>query len=222
MNQNCKLIMGIDREIIERFLDLIKEKYPIVDKANYFLERQGASGINITMANQRDFLSHLCTVLSDHSLDRDQMLAQLSAAEEHLRRAVIECYQKAVTIKMTKVLQSVEEYKKHVIPLQNNPLFGSAPNNLSIRVQIEEIEQLRERGRSAKSRNKWDAEWEAGVDSLVDAFMKAKELGQELEDFLLRASQVRVSKKQTYLAVWGIIATIITFILGTFLYFKWK
>ncbi|MCP4681071.1 MAG: hypothetical protein GY864_01895 [Desulfobacterales bacterium] len=68
-NNTTDKILGIDREIIEKFLFMMKVKYPLVDYANYFLEsRTGASGVNIAMANQRDFISHFCTILNNHSL----------------------------------------------------------------------------------------------------------------------------------------------------------
>ena len=49
------LILGIDKEIIEKFLILVRDKFHLVDKANYFLESNtNISGSNIAMANQRD------------------------------------------------------------------------------------------------------------------------------------------------------------------------
>ena len=59
-------ICGIERDIIERFLTLIQEKFHQVDEANYFLELNlGQSGINIAITNQRDVLTHLVTILTN-------------------------------------------------------------------------------------------------------------------------------------------------------------
>ena len=58
LESNQSKILGVDRSIIEEFLILIRDKYPLVDYANYFLETHtGASGVNIALANQRDFIT---------------------------------------------------------------------------------------------------------------------------------------------------------------------
>ena len=44
-------ILGVDRALLIRILELLRDKYPLADKANYFLERQGYAGINITITN---------------------------------------------------------------------------------------------------------------------------------------------------------------------------
>jgi hypothetical protein len=88
-DDGCGRILGVERalliRILVRILELLRDKYPLADKANYFLERQGYSGINTTITNQRDAISHLVTLLADHTLDHDGQLAQLHNAEEHLR-----------------------------------------------------------------------------------------------------------------------------------------
>jgi hypothetical protein len=46
------LICGVERDIVERFLLLVRDKYQQVDKANYFLELNlGASGINVAITH---------------------------------------------------------------------------------------------------------------------------------------------------------------------------
>jgi hypothetical protein len=40
-------ILGVDRALLIRILELLRDKYPLADQANYFLERQGYAGINI-------------------------------------------------------------------------------------------------------------------------------------------------------------------------------
>ncbi len=68
-------ILGVEASIIEQFFILIRDKYPLVDKANYFLEiNTGLSGINVGITNQRDALSHLCTIITDNSLTYQQKL----------------------------------------------------------------------------------------------------------------------------------------------------
>lgn len=185
-------ILGIEREIIEDFLILIRDKYPVVDKANFFLEIHGGlGGASIAMANQRDFLSHLCTVLKDESLEYQKKYAQVSAAEEHFRRAVIECYQKGVESKLVGALELYVRYKEEVIPYKKiHADLSPAPDIADIRKDLDEIDELRQKGRKAKTRNNWDDEWEEGVDAYLKAFLKIKKLHEVLEDFLTKTSQI--------------------------------
>jgi hypothetical protein len=220
---SINLINGVDPDVLKGFLILIKEKYAMVDMANFFLEiKTGVSGINIAMANERDFLSHLCTVLSDQELTPDKQKDQLSAAEEHLRRAVIESYQKAVEIKFSSVLDNYEKYRYEVVPLQKRyePL-ADAPDFNSIRTKIKEINVLRMESRNAKRRNKWDDSWEQGVATYVKAFLDLEKLDDTLEDYILIARQCHNDNKKReiiYISI-GIVSIVIN-ILFAFGLFK--
>lgn len=191
-------ILGVERDIIIKFLELIRDKYPSVDKANYFLERSGISGINIAIVNQRDALSHFCTLLVDSSLTPDEKLGQVYVAEEHLRRAVIESYQKALTLKLLSVQEFYEKYKNEVVPYQKSYQdLGSSPNINNIKDTLRNINTLGDKGRSVKSRNKWDDEWEEGINYYLEAFLEAEKLEDTLEHYLAIASQIPIgiSKK---------------------------
>lgn len=209
-------IMGVEHSIIEEFFRLVKDKYPLVDKANYFLELNlGVSGINVAITNQRDVLSHLCTIITDTTLTYQQKLDQISNADEHLRRAILESYEKAVSLVIDNINNLFNLFKLRVIPYKElYATLNSAPDTVRVRAILRELSDMRTKGRDAKRRNKWDAEWEAGVEILLNAFNKAKELEVDLEKYLARADQIKTNKKQTFLSVWGIIATVLTFILG--------
>jgi len=113
-------ILGIDNDILEKFLILVRDRYHEVDQANYFLESNtNISGSNIAMANQRDFLSHLCTILRKPELTKQEQLDQISTAEEHSRRAIIESYQLSVSVKQKNIIKLIEEYKTKVVPIKN-------------------------------------------------------------------------------------------------------
>jgi hypothetical protein len=210
------LVLNIDKDIIEKFLKLARDRYHQVDKANYFLESNtNISGSNIAITNQRDFLSHLCTLLQNPKLSRDQQLDQISSAEEHLRRAIIESYQLVVSIKQKDIDTLIQNYIKLVVPIQRKePTLSSALTIQTIRKRQDEIKELKTKGRTAKSRNTWDEEWEQGVKVLLEAFVKAKNLEEELEKYIIRAQQRSDNKTQIWLASWGIIATVIVFILS--------
>lgn len=226
-NELQKLICGVEIEFVEKFLLLIRDRYPLADKANYFLELNArTSGINIAIANQRDFLSHLCTLLSNPELSEKEKLAQLNTAEEHLRRACMEPYAKAVSLILRDVFTLFGEYKKTVLPLKKvDSTFTSAPHVSKIEFKLKEINRLREKGREAKRRNIWDKEWEEGQKSFIEAYEESHQLLIMLEDYLIRAQntkthdkQITMSKKQKYLQWWAIIATIIGVILSLILF----
>lgn len=210
-------IRGVERDILEAFLALIQDKFPDAEEAAYFLETNvGASAINISIANLRDVVSHLGTVIRHPEWSREEKLAQLANAEEHTRRAIMDSYNKAVVITSEKVFELLDTYKRMVLPLKSNknPTIQSAPELLSLTSQLRAIGELRTRARKAKGRNVWDNEWEGGVEALIAAFWELKEIQQTMEEYVSRATQIRDTRKATVLTWWGIIATIIAGILG--------
>ena len=190
VDKSQEFILGVEREIVEQFLVLIRDKYPVVDKANFFLEiHAGTSGSIIAMSNQRDFLSHFCTVLKNKKLKLEAKHAQVSAAEEHFRRAVIECYQKTVEIKLNELLVLHDKYTKKVLPRKGNEIFKDAPDALTIREKLNKINRLRRVGRSSKSQNTWNDNWERGVESYLDALVEIEALHTTFENYTTKASR---------------------------------
>jgi hypothetical protein len=82
----------VHRELICRFLSLVRDNYAKADKASYFLERRAGVSNACAITNLRDVLSHLATLL-DPTTPPDKRADQLSNGEEHLRRAIIEPYE---------------------------------------------------------------------------------------------------------------------------------
>ena len=102
--------------------------------------------------------------------------------------------------------------------------LNSAPTIQIVNSRLREIYELAKKGRAAKGRNLWSAEWESGVASFVDAFDKLSSLKAELEDYYYKYERLQHdndermrSRKSTILAIWGIVATVITFILAAIL-----
>jgi hypothetical protein len=228
-------ILGIEIDIIEDFLKITKVMFPLADKANFYLERNGISGINVAITNQRDALSHLSTILTNEQLDYPGRKAQLAHCEEHLRRAILEPYEIALTIKIESCKTLFEEYKERVLPIKD--LFStlqSAPDADSIANIINRLDDMRIQGRDAKRINIINEDWENGVKVLIEASELAMDLENKLENYLGRAKQINIeaeilkfnqknqqlSRKSHRLAWWGIIATITTFVIGAIL--AWK
>ena len=69
-------------QIVTDILKLFTDLYPLIDKANYFLElHAGASGINVGVTNLRDAVSHLVTVLENPTLTLDDVGAALAMTQ---------------------------------------------------------------------------------------------------------------------------------------------
>lgn len=58
-------ICNVDRAAVERFLILIRDNYPKADRASFFLEEVSGKTTGLVIANLRDILSHLATMLAD-------------------------------------------------------------------------------------------------------------------------------------------------------------
>ncbi len=218
-NDEAEQICGVDRDILERFLILVRDKYPQVDRANFFLELNlGTSGINVGITNQRDALSHLTTLLTCPDLSREDKLAQLTSVEEHFRRGVIESYEKAVNLKLERVLPLYDAYKKRVLPIcAKHDTLSSAPDVVSVAARFRSIKELRQRGRDAKRRNRWDAEWEAGTAAFVTAFTELQELEETLERYLVRSAEIHAARSAKRLAWCGIGLAVLGMLLGAVL-----
>ncbi len=198
LQSDSDLIYGIERQILEDFLTLIKIAYPLVDEANYFLEIETEiSGINIAITNQRDVLSHLHTMISDTSLTYEGRLEQLSTAEEHLRRAAIEPYFKAISVLTDRIRTLYDNYKVEVVPLKDhNTALAFAPTISQIDKRLENINKARTEARRAKRRNKLDEGWTDGVKILIETFRSLKDLQAELVTYITQAQQIKANEEQ--------------------------
>jgi hypothetical protein len=185
------------------------------------------------MANLRDVLSHMATLL-DPKTPKERRADQLANAEEHLRRAIIEPYEIALGALAEKFGPTYDGYREKLIPIRESTEgFRTAPTRIDIENRLQEIEELAEKGKQAKGRNQWDAEWEIGVASLIDAYRKLAELYGEIEDWIFRLNQhqaaqaltqasatlTNTAQHHTRLHKWGIGWTIAALIIGAVLGF---
>jgi hypothetical protein len=197
-----------------RFLILIRENYAKADKAALFLERKAGITNTCGIANLRDVLSHMATLLDQKTIS-ERRAAQLASAEEHLRRAIIEPYELAIAALTEKFTKVYDGYRERVIPIMVSVEgFSAYPNRVSIEHRLAEIDELAEAGKQAKARNQWDEEWENGVASLIDGYNKLSELHGELEEAVFRLNQIRTAEHHTKLHRMGIVWAIVGTVLG--------
>jgi hypothetical protein len=188
-------ICGVDRKLVETFLELIRDNYKKADAASLFLEQRTGKANVYGITNLRDVLSHLATLLNSGTPEEKRQ-EQLTNAEEHLRRAVVEPYETALNTLTVQFDDLYEKYKRDVLPVQDRfPGLQAAPNTGSIEAQLEEVRGLTSNGRLAKAKNLWDPEWEVGVASFIEGYKKLADLHRLLEEYCFKQAQLARDEK---------------------------
>lgn len=206
-----RIIDQLDPEVLEVFLRLLRDKYRLADTANFHLEhRENVSGISIAITNQRDVTSHFITILRTPGLTKEKQLEQISNAEEHLRRAIIEPYEQLVNARVSILLENLILYKEKVLPRATEPGFSSCPSLRQIENTVVAINKLRDSGRSRKSKNIWDADWEEGVKAFVEAYELARELCLKIDESLILVRQVEFGEESLDLSRQSLAAASVT------------
>ena len=155
-------ILGVDRDLVERFLILFRDNYREVDLATVFLEQSEGISNGQSFLNVRDAMSHLVTAL-DPSTPKEKKADQLPTCEEHLRRAILEPYETTLNARLIKLAQLVDDYRQSVIPVaQLYSELRDSPNEVQIEAIHQKIRQLVAKGRAAKAKNLWNEGLEEG------------------------------------------------------------
>lgn len=185
------LVCGVDRQLVEEFLFLIRDNYRKADQATAFLEHRARVSNVHAFTNLRDVLSHLCSML-DPATPADRKRDQLNNAEEHLRRSILEPYEVGFSKLTSDFIALYEKYKQSVEPLISTYVpLNSAPTMAMVDSRLREINELAKRGRSAKGRNLWTSEWESGVASFIEAYDKLSTMKSQLEGYFYRYERIK-------------------------------
>lgn len=213
-NQEKDYICGIEREIVESFLILFRDNYKKADEASYFLElKEGVSNAS-GIANIRDALSHFVSAL-DTRITLDERRKHLTNTEEHLRRAITEPYKKAVNGRLAKFRSLYTQYKKEIEPNRGRyDNLSDAPTAATIETLLVHIEELIKKGRESKTKNTLNEEWEETVNGFVDAYNLLCDLYNKIERYKERYQQHRNNRLQLVIAIWALVATLISTVLG--------
>jgi hypothetical protein len=187
---------GVDLKLLEQALSLIRDKFRLATEANVFLERKTrVSGINIGIANQRDVTSHLASLLKTRGTDaaaRRQQETHLRHMEEHMRRAVMEPYERTVQLLTENLLKQIEDYRKNILSHPRCPeAFPNAPTLQELNAALDAVDQLCAEGRLSKLENAWTDAWELGVKKFVVAVTDLEKLIEQIEVRLVQAEQLR-------------------------------
>lgn len=207
------LVLGVDRQVLEQYLTMIRDSYDKVDKATCFLEMRTGK-INVSgIKNVRGILSHL-VILLDPNTPPERHAEQLIRGEGHLRRAITEPYETALDSLTVEFEEIYERYKKQVLPVsKKHSSLHSAPNSVSVEATLERIRELGSKGRDAKDRDIRTPEWDSGVSCFVDAFENLFKLKSELEAHCNAYDSLKESKRFTRLHFFGIAIGILALLL---------
>jgi hypothetical protein len=185
--------LGVDAETLSKALTLIRDKFRLATDATIFLElKTRESGINAGIANQRDATSHLASLLRMDGLDRRTAEAQLNHIEEHLRRAVMEPYERTVQLLQQRLLDQLPLYNERVLSLPGvSESLPDAPTLKQIDACLDAIDRMCTEGRRAKQENSWSDAWDRGVKHFIAAVAELEVLSRDVKDALVKAEQVR-------------------------------
>ena len=181
---NEEKVLGIDKRLLVSFLELIKDKYPLADKAHFFLQTRAELPNIHGVANLRDVLSHLTSLL-DESEPPETKRAHLDNAAEHFRRAILEPYESAINRLANEFDNLYKRYRRFVLPVRGDyELLRDAPDEKTIEERVVEIKDLALRGREAKRLNVWNDKWEEGVTCFLNSYDDLRFLYSEIEHHL--------------------------------------
>lgn len=185
------LILGVEYEVLIKFLKLFRDHYRKCEKATTFLEHRTDIPNIASIANQRDAVSHFKSALQPN-VSREVREQQYATAEEHFRRAIIEPYETALRKKIDLLIPVVRQYRELVLPVKERyDTLNEFPDGEQLDDTFREIAKLRDGARTAKGKNIWDEVWEQGVEDYVLGFDLAHDLLNQLEDAVYRFQQIQ-------------------------------
>lgn len=189
-------VLGMDYDILIKFLKLFRDQYRKCEKATTFLEHRTDIANLAAIANQRDAISHFKSALQEGTTRQEQEF-HLSEAQAHFQRAIIEPYELALDKKATQLSVVYEKYREEVLPVRERyEQLQSFPNDDELNNALRDITRLRDSARSAKGHTAWDEIWEKGVDDYIEGFNLAHDLLYKLENALYRVQQLKRDEEQ--------------------------
>jgi hypothetical protein len=212
-------ILGVERDILEKALLIFRDRYHLATQANLVLELYaGTSGINVSITNQRDAVTHLVSLLKADG-DRDAQVTQVGNLDEHLRRAVSEPYELAVNVLEDRLATVLQQYKEEVLSLEGyRAVLPGAPTLEELSTMTAAITRQRLEGRFAKTENVWSADYGEGIAKFIGALQALSDLRSRLEVYIAQARQLRTaqsSSRQNWLLM--ILGAVVSAILGAIL-----
>lgn len=182
--ESGKTVAGVEIEIVERALEVLSKLFPVADKATYYLEiKSDFEVVHIGMANQRDALSHLVTLLTE-DLNYDDRCAQIRHMEEHLRRSVTMPYAQVVMVRATRIIEKLKSYKERSERVVGRPELGGDLDPDSIQNELRDILHLRASGLEGAQDAESHEMWSQRAMDLVTAYNRIEALESRVAEAL--------------------------------------
>ena len=223
-----KKIFGIERDILQSMIAIIRKCFPAAMKTNLYVETKSRLTDEITSANVRDALYHFYNILCDDTLSYEQRKIQINNAEEHFRRAIIEPYELLADNEIAQIREKIPDYHSEFVSREKQLGLEPVLTPREIDEKLNEFADNMANGRETKNRSVWDDNWEEATMLFISVFKEASVLNRELELLIKtgqRAKEIEISEQNLRLikhlekklkssTIIGVLVTIIVGIIG--------
>jgi len=191
------LVAGIYVEHLERLFGLLTDHLPKVLESNRFFEEETGFHNEAGANNLVDALSHIGTLAENASnLGRDEQRDEITNFSDHLRRSMMEGFERTLKHRIGEIADSWAEYERDVRPLQERGDVRGVPTPEELATLRRRIRSQVEQGRACKRAASWD-EWKQGAAHFAEACKLASELGSKLEQSIGGAQQYDRDRQST-------------------------
>ncbi len=197
MRQSRDTVAGIHVEHLERLLGLLTEHLPKVLESNRFFEEETGYHNEAGANNLVDALSHIGTLAENAAnLSRDEQRDEITNFSDHLRRSMMEGFERTLKHRIGEIAGSWRDYERDVRPLQERGDVRGVPTPDELGTLRRRMRSQVEQGRACKRATSWD-EWKKGTAHFAEACELASELGSKLEQSIGGAQQYDRDRKAT-------------------------
>ena len=158
-------ICGVPVEIIEGWIQIMKNVYPDAKKGIIHLEVHEGTHFIEHITEVRDALDHSYRAITSDSLEGARM--NLTEVSHHLRRAAVEPYELSIENRLYEIEKRLE------LSIFSRILFISLPNRDYIQKKLEIVKANLTSGRLDKNRRNWK--------EALEKFLKAYEIVKQLD-----------------------------------------
>lgn len=199
-------VADVDVRVLERLLLTLRENLMTVFEANRFFEEKTGLHNEAGANNLAEALSHIGTLAQEApNLSYDEQSAQVALLEDHLRRSMMEAFEKLVKARLGKLSRLWHEYLRKASSLsRRGKLRGTRAHDDLVALRRTIATEL-ENGRSSKVGTNWRI-WKQGAEHLAKAAEASEELMEGLEEVIGAAQQYRRFQIGVALGLLGLVA----------------
>jgi len=198
----------------ERAISLIKNYFPKIQEALFYLEGKESKHSLAAYIDMRDVMSHFSTLLRE-DINIESARDNIANLCEHMRRAIAEPYQIAFEYKLGKINDQYNIYKYKLLKWERILFLHKHhfPIHQEIRKSVISAKNLWIEGRRKKNSNMWDIEFEEAIDHFIGAYDILSDLEPKLQEIYNRMHE---RKFALYIAIGGIVLGVVSIIIAIF------